>query len=188
MSALLTTTVRQQRRAFLGWAAGLAAVAAMYAAFYPSIHDSAADFQGYMDKLPEALRTLIGNDFTTPAGYLRSETFSTLGLILMLVFAIGAGSRAIAGEEEGHTLDLLLSTPVRRRHVTVGAAATSPDTAISGRTVRSPGPTAARGAPLPRRRPPQAAGRRRTADRSVGSRTARRWANVRPAGSGQDAR
>jgi len=37
----------------------------MYAAFYPSVHDSAADFQGYMDKLPEALRTLIGNDFTT---------------------------------------------------------------------------------------------------------------------------
>ena len=72
-----------------------------------------------MDKLPESLRTLIGNDFTTPAGYLRSETFSTLGLILLLVFAIGAGSRAIAGEEEGHTLDLLLSTPVRRRHVLV---------------------------------------------------------------------
>ena len=80
---------------------------------------SAADFQGYMENLPDALRTLIGSDFTTPAGYLRSETFSALGPILMLVFAIGAGSRAIAGEEEGRTLDLLLSTPVRRRHVLV---------------------------------------------------------------------
>ena len=47
------TTLREQRRAFLGWAIGLAAVAAMYAAFYPSIRDSAADLQGYLDKLPK---------------------------------------------------------------------------------------------------------------------------------------
>jgi ABC-2 type transport system permease protein len=46
--------------------------------------------------------------------------FSTLGLILFLVFAIGAGARAIAGEEEGRTLDLLLSTPIRRRQVLLG--------------------------------------------------------------------
>jgi ABC-2 type transport system permease protein len=131
VSALLTTTLRQQQRAFLGWAAGLAAVAAMYAAFYPSIQASAADFQGYMDKLPEAIRSLIGNDFTTSAGYLRSETFSTLGPILMLVFAIGAGSRAIAGEEEGHTLDLLLSTPVRRRQVLVDKWASMTLTALA---------------------------------------------------------
>jgi ABC-2 type transport system permease protein len=45
--------------------------------------------------------------------------FSILGPILFLVFAIGAGGRAIAGEEESGTLDLLLSTPVRRRQVLV---------------------------------------------------------------------
>jgi ABC-2 type transport system permease protein len=33
------------------------------------------------------------------------------------VFSIGAGARAIAGEEEGRTLDLLLSTPIRRKEV-----------------------------------------------------------------------
>ncbi len=33
------------------------------------------------------------------------------------MFAIGAGARAIAGEEEGRTLDLLLSTPIRRSQV-----------------------------------------------------------------------
>ena len=79
VSALLTKTLREQRRAFIAWAAGLAAVAAMYAAFYPSVRDSAADLQGYLENLPEALSRLFGGDFTTPAGYLRSETFSALG-------------------------------------------------------------------------------------------------------------
>jgi ABC-2 type transport system permease protein len=117
VSALLTKTVRDQRRAFFAWGLGVAGLAAMYTAFYPSVRDSASDLQRYLENLPEALKTLLGGDFTTPAGYLRSETFSALGPILFLVFAIGAGSRAIAGEEEGRTLDLLLSTPIRRSQV-----------------------------------------------------------------------
>lgn len=118
MSPLLRKTLLDQRRPLIGWGAGLAGLAVMYAAFYPSIRSNGAALQNYVDRyLPLAFRTLIGGDLTSPAGYLRSETFSTLGPILFLVFAIGAGARAIAGEEEDRTLDLLLSTPVRRRQV-----------------------------------------------------------------------
>jgi ABC-2 type transport system permease protein len=68
--------------------------------------------------MPEAIRNLIGGlDFGTPEGYLQSELFSFMGPILFLTYAIGAGARAIAGEEEEGTLDLLLSTPTSRRHV-----------------------------------------------------------------------
>ena len=119
MSGLFAKTVRDQRRALIGWGLGLAAIALMYAAFYPSIKDSASDFDKYLQNLPDAIRNVIGGDFTTPAGYLRSETFSSMGPILFLVFAIGAGARAIAGEEEDGTLDLLLSTPIRRRQLLV---------------------------------------------------------------------
>jgi ABC-2 type transport system permease protein len=119
VSGLFAKTVRDQRRALIGWGIGLAAMAAMYAAFYPSIKSSAAELSGYLEKLPEAFRNIVGGDFTTPPGYLRSETFSSLGPILFLVFAIGAGARAIAGEEEDGTLDLLLSTPIRRRQLLV---------------------------------------------------------------------
>jgi ABC-2 type transport system permease protein len=115
--ALLKKNLRDQQRAFVAWGIGVAGIAAMYAAFYPSVRDSAAAFQKYLENLPEAIKNLLGGDFTTSAGYLRSETFSALGPILFLVFAIGAGARAIAGEEEGRTLDLLLSSPVRRRQV-----------------------------------------------------------------------
>jgi len=106
---------RELQRSAVGWAIAVVGVTLLYAAFYPSIRDSAAQLSDYMDKLPEAVKSVIGADYTTPAGYLRSELFSSLGIILFLIFAIGAGSRAIAGEEERRTLDLVLSTPVRRR-------------------------------------------------------------------------
>jgi beta-exotoxin I transport system permease protein len=119
MSGLLAKTVRDQRRALIGWGVGLAGVATMYSAFYPSVVKSASALSGYLQNMPEAFKNLIGGDFTSPAGYLRSETFSMLGPILFLVFAVGAGARAVAGEEEAGTLDLLLSTPVRRRQVLI---------------------------------------------------------------------
>jgi ABC-2 type transport system permease protein len=112
---VLARSLRELQRSAVAWAIAVVGVSLLYAAFYPSIRDSAASLQDYMDKLPEAVRSVIGADYTTPAGYLRSELFSSLGIILFLIFAIGAGSRAIAGEEERRTLDLVLSTPVRRR-------------------------------------------------------------------------
>jgi ABC-2 type transport system permease protein len=117
VSALLAVSIRTQRRAAIGWGFGLAAVATMYAAFYPSITEGAAQLQSYMDNLPEALRNLIGVDYTSPAGYLRAELFALLGPILFLVYAVGAGARAVAGEEETRSLDLLLSTPLTRTQI-----------------------------------------------------------------------
>ena len=117
MSPLLKVSLATQRRAVIGWGIGLAAVAAMYAAFYPSITQSAGDLQAYLDKMPDAFKELVGENYTSPAGYLRAELFSLLGPILFLVFAIGAGAKAIAGEEESRSLDLLLSTPLARARV-----------------------------------------------------------------------
>ena len=117
MTALLGVSIRAQRRAVIGWGIGLAAVATMYAAFYPSITESAAQLEGYLQNMPEAVRTLIGADYTSPAGYLRAELFALLGPILFLVYAIGAGARAVAGEEEARSLDLLLATPLTRGQI-----------------------------------------------------------------------
>lgn len=114
MSPLLRVSLVTQRRAVLGWGIGLAAVAAMYAAFYPSITASAVDLDAYLKNMPDAFKELVGGDYTSPAGYLRAELFSLLGPILFLVFAVSAGGKAIAGEEEGRSLDLLLSTPLSR--------------------------------------------------------------------------
>jgi ABC-2 type transport system permease protein len=118
LGAVWSKTLRDQRRTLLWWAAGIVFVILMYAAFYPSVKTNADQFNTYMKNLPEAVKNMVGGtDIASPAGYLNSEVFSFMGPILLLVYAIGAGARAIAGEEETGTLDLLLSTPVRRRTV-----------------------------------------------------------------------
>jgi len=123
VNGLLAKAARDQRRALVGWGAGMVTVVAMYAAFYPSIKESAADLQSYIDSLPEAIRNIVGAEsYTTSVGYLEGEFLNTLGPLLVLIFAIGAGARAIAGEEESGTLDLLLSTPVRRGQVLASKA------------------------------------------------------------------
>ena len=112
MNGLLAKAVRDQRRGMIGWGVGVAAVVLMYAAFYPSIKESAADLQAYMENLPDAIRSIVaGEDYTSPVGYLESEFFNTMGALIVLIFAIGAGARSIAGEEESGTLDLLLFDP-----------------------------------------------------------------------------
>ncbi len=119
---VLARAIRELRRSAVGWSIAVAGVSLLYSAVDPSIRDSADTLQQYIDNLPEAVKSVIGAEYTTPAGYLRSELFSSLALILFLIFAIGAGSRAIAGEEERRTLDLILSTPVRRRTLISGKA------------------------------------------------------------------
>jgi hypothetical protein len=91
-------------------------------AFYPSISKNAASFEKLLGSLPEGLRKAFGEDFASPAGYLQARLFSIFAPVLLLIYAIGAGSRAIAGEEERQTLDLLLSTPAPRRRVVLDKA------------------------------------------------------------------
>ncbi len=124
MRPLIRVSLSQQRRALIGWGIGLAAVALIYAAVYPSIKQSAADLDKYMQNLPDAVRSIIGADYTSPAGYLRAELFALLGPVLLLVYGVGAGGKAIAGEEEARSLDLLLTTPMPRRRVVLDKAIT----------------------------------------------------------------
>ena len=121
LGTVLAKTLRDQRRSYPWWIVGFVGTVAMYSSVWPSVGENAATLEEYMESLPDVFKELIGSagGFTTPEGYLGSELFSFLGPILLLVYAIGAGARAIAGEEEGGSLDLLLSTPVRRRRVLV---------------------------------------------------------------------
>lgn len=120
MSDLVRKELRDQKRALIGWGAGFLAMVLMYSAFWPSVRDNADQFASYLENLPDALRNLIGElSLGTPVGYLQSEVYSFLGPALFLVFAIGAGARSLAGEEEQGTLDLLVVTPMPRPTIVV---------------------------------------------------------------------
>jgi ABC-2 type transport system permease protein len=113
---VLAETLRARRRSLAWWAAGVIAFVALNIAFYPSVRDSAG-LSDYAKDLPKGLRGLfVGGelDLVSPVGYLNSQVFALTAPMLLLVFAIGAGAAAVAGEEERGTLDLLLAQPLSR--------------------------------------------------------------------------
>ena len=117
---VLLKTLRDQRRSLLFWAVGLGLLAVTMAAFYPTVRDMGDLIQDYVDAFPPELMALFGTDITeitTPAGYLNAELYGLMVPLLFLVFAVAAGSGAVAGEEDRGTLELLLSGPVRRWRV-----------------------------------------------------------------------
>ena len=106
-----------QRRALFWWAIGLIALSLYTAGLYPSISTPA--FTYYINQLPPTLTALFGESFSlaTLEGYLNAYFFDMMGPIVFVIYAIAAGSGAIAGEEERGTLDVLLATPTPRRSV-----------------------------------------------------------------------
>lgn len=78
--------------------------------------DAIADLVGSM---PEFLQEIIGDaaEFTTPEGFFATEVYAFLGAWIMIAFSIALGIGAIAGEEEGRTLDQLITNPISRRRV-----------------------------------------------------------------------
>ena len=121
-------------------------------------------------------------DLASPAGYLNSQIYALLAPLLLLIFSIGGGAGAVAGEEERGTLDLLLAHPVRRRdYVSSASWRLRPWSPRCGRPARDRG--ARLGARRPRDRLRQAAGRvrqRRPARRALRrGRTGRRSAKAR---------
>jgi beta-exotoxin I transport system permease protein len=114
-------TLFDQRRGLVAWTVSLVLLVAMYVAIWPSIQ-SQPSMGDFLDKMPEALRSLFamaGADMSTPVGYVQVELLSFMGPMLLLIYAITAGAAAIAGEEDRHTLDLLLANPVSRRRVVI---------------------------------------------------------------------
>lgn len=122
---VLLKTFYDQRRALVAWAVSLLLLVGMYVAIWPSIkgQPSVSDF---LDNMPEAFRSLFatsGADMSTPVGYIQIELMSFLGPLLLIMYAVMAGAAAIAGEEDGHTLDLLLASPVGRTRLVLEKAA-----------------------------------------------------------------
>lgn len=116
----LPTTIwvlRGQRRTLASWSLAITAITLMYLSFWPTLGADDAMSQ-MIDGLPEALAAGMGWDrIGTAAGYLESTIYALLGVVLVLVAALGAAARAIAGEEEAGTLELEVSAPVSRRRL-----------------------------------------------------------------------
>jgi ABC-2 type transport system permease protein len=110
---VFTKTLWDGRRSLLAWALAIAAVAAMYASFWPTVNTP--EMQEAMASYPKGvLEAFNYDDLASAAGYVGSSVYGLLIPLLVAVFAIAYGTRAVAGDEEAGTLDLLLAHPVSR--------------------------------------------------------------------------
>ena len=76
------------------------------------------DFKDFVDQFPDALLAMVGGaNMSTAAGFYQAEIFAITGPIAIIVLTVSIGARALAGEEEKHTMGLLLANPISRSTV-----------------------------------------------------------------------
>ena len=116
---MTTKTLFDQRKGLLAWTVSLMLLVGMYVAIWPSICDQPA-MTDFLNSMPPALRSMLamsGADMSTPIGYVKIELLSLMAPLLVLLYAVTTGAAAVAGEEDRHTMDLLLANPVSRGRV-----------------------------------------------------------------------
>ncbi|BCJ75121.1 ABC transporter permease [Catellatospora sp. IY07-71] len=113
MSPLVRKTWRDDRRAIIGWAAGIAAFTTIYTSFYASFA-GAAELKD--DALPEGMKDFLSvQDMTSPAGYLQATVYSLVGPLLVVMAALILTVRTIPRPEEDGGIELLMVNPLSRR-------------------------------------------------------------------------
>ena len=120
--------VLDRLRGLRWWALGSALGVAFTVALYPSVRDQ-EQFEDIVRDLPRGFRGILGQTdiipITSAPGYFQARLFATLLPILLVVYAISLGGRAIGGAEEDGTLQLVATAPVSRRRIALERLAAS---------------------------------------------------------------
>jgi ABC-2 type transport system permease protein len=127
---IISHELRGRLRSLLIWGVLLGGLGALYVALYPTLSGMLNE---YLQNAPESMRQYM-QELQGPITIQQWLDIELLGGIIpialpFLVMLIG--SRAIAGSEERKTLDLLLSNPLPRWRVVLGAV-TSMALALAG--------------------------------------------------------
>lgn len=113
MSPLVRKTWRDDRRALIGWAIGVAAFTTIYTSFYSSFQ-GAAELKD--DALPEGMKDFLSiQDMTSSAGYLQATVYSLIGPLLVIMCGLIMTARTIPRPEEDGGIELLMVNPLSRR-------------------------------------------------------------------------
>ncbi len=110
---VFTKSLRDERWQVVGFGMALAVMSSTAVFLWPSVRDTLQNFT-----LPAAVQAFLGTDLSiaSAAGYLSARYFGWVD-ILLIVYAVIQGTGAIAGEESGGTMDLLLAQPIARRDI-----------------------------------------------------------------------
>jgi ABC-2 type transport system permease protein len=121
---VFTKTLRDLRWPTFWAAFALFAIAGYFTLLFPT-YSKTFDLQSLLDKIPPAMKALIGAQFvdvSSATGFLNIELFPLILPAVLAGYAIAQGSGATAGEESRGTIDVLLSYPVPRWQMVVQKA------------------------------------------------------------------
>jgi ABC-2 type transport system permease protein len=120
---VLVKSVRDQRRALVGWSIGIVALVMVEGSVWPSIRDM-PNFDELLESYPEAMREMFDiENMSTGPGFFNAELFTLVLPALFIIFGIARGARLVAGEEEAGTLEILLVTPLSTTRLLLEKAA-----------------------------------------------------------------
>jgi ABC-2 type transport system permease protein len=124
--SVVSQALRRRRTSLLWWSIGLAGLAALLAAAYPTVRGN-SELDRTFANLPPGVENLLGlgngNLLTSPAGYLNSQFFANILPVMLLIFAVGMAAWTIAGDEAAGTLELLVANPISRVRVALARLA-----------------------------------------------------------------
>lgn len=114
--------LRDHRIGLLALGLGLVGVVSMYLALWPEM-SAGGNYQELLDTMPAGyMRAFNMQDITSIEGYAQSTVFGLIAFAAISFWAIGAGARAIAGDEEAGLLEIVLSRAVSRGAVLLARA------------------------------------------------------------------
>lgn len=111
MTALVLDALRARRVALVALLLGLLAISVGYLAMFPQLEEQLQAFAG---DIPEFYDALVGDaDFTTPAGYVRTQVYALVAPLVAAGVAIAAAT-GLAKQERAVTLTPTYLAPVSR--------------------------------------------------------------------------
>lgn len=127
LGGVMTKTLWDRRKSVFAWAIGLASLMLVTFAAWPSFAKDSETISELINAMPKEIFALLGmtdpEALATPAGFVSSRTYQSVGPIVMMIFAVGAVSGLVAKEESKGILDMVLSNPLQRRSVLAAKAA-----------------------------------------------------------------
>ncbi len=121
LTGLLRKALWDRRRALWGWGGGLGLLTLVMFSAWPALARDAEALTALMTSMPEEVFAMFGmtdpEAIVTPAGFISSRTYQTIGPLLVIMFAIRGVSIGLVREEHSGVLDLLLSNPSDRSRV-----------------------------------------------------------------------
>lgn len=115
VSGILVKTASDHQGLLLATGAVMFYMGVLIGVFWRFLPESIFDA---LDQFPDAILAMIGGaSLASPAGWFQAEVFVLTGPVAVFILTILMGSKALAGEEEKHTMGLLMANPISRSRI-----------------------------------------------------------------------